>query len=96
MSQVAEIILQQLGRGTLAMLGAHTFVSSDDSLTLRIKGCPKINCIKIVLDASDTYSMTFYKVGGKRLLVTVATETMVYADCLHRTIETHTKLATRL
>lgn len=96
MSQVAGTILQQLGRGTLAMLGAHTFVSSFNSLTLRIKGCPKINCIKIELDVSDTYTMTFYKVGGKRMLVTVATETGVYVDCLHRTIETHTGLATRL
>lgn len=96
MSQVAQVILEQLGRGTLAMLGAHTLVSSNDSLTFRVRGCTKINCIKIELDASDTYTMTFYKVGGKRMLVTVALETMIYVDCLHRTIEAHTGLATRL
>jgi hypothetical protein len=63
----ADITLTQMGgqRRLKAMIGAKDFFSDDKGQTLifRFKCCPEWNRIKITLDADDTYTVTFEKVG---------------------------------
>lgn len=98
----AQIIADQLGRGTLYMLGARgTVCASSDgrSLCFQIKGCRHVNAIKITLDPSDTYTVEFRKIGNARsgFRMSVVREVEgVYADSLHTLIERETGLATRL
>lgn len=61
---VADIIVQQLGKLTLMMLGAYNLVKStkENWLSFRIKGSRKVNYIKITLKWDDTYTMEFGKI----------------------------------
>ena len=61
--QIAQTIQSQLGNGCFFMLGASNLVAHDDGLSFRFKGCRKANYCKVTLDASDTYTMEFLKIG---------------------------------
>lgn len=94
---VANTIREQLGHGCLRMLGAQQLLGDANSLQFKIRGSRKVNKIRIVLDPSDTYTVTFYKVTGHGLTVKeIASLSNVYVDSLHRVIETHTGLYTSL
>jgi hypothetical protein len=95
---VAQTIAQQLGNGTLAMLGAKNLLSDYTSLSFKISGSKKCTNIKIALEANDTYTVTFYKITKRNYQFNIQEESveMVYADSLHRTIEAHTELRTKL
>ena len=96
-NQVAETILEQLGgAGKLkAMINAKNFSGSDNSLTFRFSMNTKMNCVKIVLNAMDTYDLTFYKI--KKFDFPVIEElTDVYADNLISAIEDTTGLCLSL
>lgn len=98
MSDVAKTILYQLGAHQfLAMTGARDLLSHEDALSLKLpRGAfAGINYVKIVLDPSDTYTVTFSKVHGLKV-TEVACETGLQADALQRTFTEHTGLDTHL
>lgn len=98
MSEVAQIILQQLGgRKFLAMTGATSLAAGPNKLTMRLRsGCKsKITSLVITLDASDTYTMTFGKMV-KYDYVVVKEVSGVYCDMLQEVFTDTTGLYTSL
>ena len=97
--QVANTILAQLGgAGRLgAMVGAHSFVGDERSLTFRIKARAKggIKAIKVTLDPSDTYSVRFVAIRGTKVRA-VAELDDVHAENLRECIEHETGLVLSL
>ena len=61
---VANTIAKQLGgtRRLSAMIGAKNFTGDDNSLKFSFKGSKKANLLKVTLNSSDLYDMTFCKV----------------------------------
>ena len=92
---VAETILHQLGgSGKLkAMIGAKQFTAGANNLTFRFTApsLNKANCIRITLNAMDTYDVEFIRVR-KFDLATIHTESGIYAEDLRRIIEQVTGL----
>jgi len=75
-----------------AMVGAYNFLHSADSVMFRFRGCRRANYCKITLDgASDTYSVSFHKVG-KLDSKDVAAFGGIYADGLMPAFEKTTGL----
>ena len=92
MTKVANTIYEQLGRAR-ALLGAHTFVADDNSLTFRIKGSPKkIGLICIRLEPTDTYTVEFWEMG--KLPEKIHEHSGIYVSELHELIEDKTGLFT--
>ena len=98
---VANTILAQLGGGRFTvMTGAKNYLGSANSLSFRLPGsggfCKDgINAVRIVLEASDTYTVTFSRVHGSKV-TEVATVDGVYEDTLRTVFTEHTGLATSL
>jgi hypothetical protein len=92
---VANTLRDQLGRVTLAMLGASHLVGSSDGLQFFIKGSRKVNLIRIVLSPDDTYTVEFWKGRGVNLRK-VAEHNNIYVDQLHEVIAHETGLLTRM
>ena len=91
----AKEIARQLSPQTLALLGASMLSGGADFLQFRIKGCRKINLIKIVLEPSDTYRVEFWRIGMKSINVAKVSEhDGIYCDMLHDLIERETGLYT--
>ena len=98
---VAETILAQLGgQRFIAMTGAREFLGDAKVLQFKLPRGAKDGCnaVRIELDASDTYTVTFYKVGRAPTykLTTLASVEHVYSDSLRRVFESHTGLYTSL
>lgn len=91
---IAKTIYAQIGNQAFQMLGAINFISDKNSLKFKIRGSKKFNYIKIALNSLDLYDMTFYKVWGNK--VTTLEVNGLYDDMLHKTIERHTELYTKL
>lgn len=92
---VAREIASQLGPQTIALLGASQLVGGENFLQFKIKGCPKINCIRIELDPSDTYTIQFWYTSAKADRVRKVSERDgIYCDMLHDVIENETGLYT--
>lgn len=98
---IAQTIAQKLGRVCLAMLGAHTFIDLKDGLQFRLRGCERINCIQIILDPYDTYTVKFCKVEAREkndigipytemTWETVSSYSDIYFDMLHDVIVCNT------
>ena len=96
---VAETILRQMGgAGTLTvMIGAHTFVGSENSLTFKWKARAKggANTLQVTLDPSDTYTMEFFRYRSGEAKPLQSFEG-VYAEDLRRIFESTTGLYIRL
>jgi hypothetical protein len=96
---VAETILRQMGgAGKLtAMIGAHTFVGSENSLTFKWKARAKdgANILRVTLDPSDTYTMEFFRYRSGKVKPLQSFEG-VYAEDLRRIFESTTGLYIRL
>lgn len=92
---VANEILRQLGgRGRVgAMLGVTQFTGDDTSLRVKFKAKGKegINCFKVTLDPSDTYTVEFFRVWSTDWHEKGKVED-VYCDNLVETIENRTGL----
>lgn len=84
--------IQQLGgTGRLSsMIGAHTFVSSPNSLTFKWKARSKANYIRIVLER-DLYNIAFFRIHGNTVKE-VSTVDMVEASALRSVFERETGL----
>lgn len=100
---VPQTILEQLGKGTLFMLGTFSVkvggivYSSEDPtwVSIRIKGSPlSVNYLKISL-INDEYRMEFGRIHGTKYTVKKVVEG-VYFDQLHEMIETYTALRTQI
>ena len=95
---VAKTIAAQLGRSTLALLGAESLVGDARSLMFSINGSPKkVNKIRVTLASDDTYTVEFMRYSrGTFECAVLAEVSMVYADSLGPVIQENTGLLTRL
>lgn len=95
---VANTILAQLGgRGRLeAMIGAKNFLGDAKSLQFRFAAPAKngANSVRVQLDASDTYTVEFCKIGRAPDFncTTINLFSFVYDDQLVPVIESETGL----
>ena len=63
MSQVAQIIFQQLGGNRFAaMTGAKNFVGGENFIQFKVRGAKGVNSVKVTLNAKDLYNVLFMKV----------------------------------
>lgn len=97
----AHIILDQLGgRRFIAMTGAKHLGHSENGAVLSFQLPSRfakngINAVKIKLDPSDTYSVTFMKIRGHNL-ATVSEHSGIYDDMLQDLFTRETGLDTHL
>jgi hypothetical protein len=96
-AQVAATILQQLGGNQfLAMAGARNLLYGENALTMKLgRNAQKVTHLRVELDASDTYTVDFYRMRGTAI---IAQETVgnVYHDQLRALFTAHTGMETRL
>ena len=95
MTTIAENIQAQIGGRTFYMLGSWNHVDHGDALGFRIRGSRTVNHVKVTLTSRDLYDVEFGKIYGHNYRV-VRTVEGIYADMLHRTIESNTGLYTNL
>lgn len=94
--EVGKTILHQLGRATLAMLGARDLVLVENGVQFAIQGSPrKVSKVRIVLEPDDSYAVEFYTGRGINIRPLAAYDG-IYVDGLHELIEQETGLYTRL
>lgn len=90
--EVAQTILNQLGgNGRLAMMcGCKDFAGDSTSVQFKIgTNGKRVTCCRIVLDPSDTYTVTFYSGRGVKMREAVS-HSDVYADMLRHLFERET------
>jgi hypothetical protein len=77
--EIAQTILQQLGgHHFTVMTGAKNFVAIDNGLRFQIgRNATRANCVKVILDWDDTYTMQFWYKGRE---VNVYSIMMKYMD----------------
>ena len=99
---IATTIAQQLGF-SLKMIGAKNLISHPDGLSFRVgKNAKRVNYIKISLNASDLYDVTFQRIPSVRQICngaevkTISEVSGVYASSLRGVIEQSTGLYTSL
>ncbi len=88
---VAQIIVGQLGRKALFMMGAKDLMAAPAALTFKIRGSKFCNQIQISLAADDTYTISFFKIRGISLRLIENCEG-VYVDSMHQLISSKTGL----
>ncbi len=92
---VATTILDQMGGAgrIMAMTGARQFGVSEDSVTFKFanRKRSKPNHITIKLDATDTYTVTFARLGNLDFKV-LSEQSGIYADMLIDLFESATGL----
>jgi hypothetical protein len=74
--QVAQTIIAQMGgtRRLSMMVGASLFAGDDSSVMFSFKGSRKVNKCRVTLDASDTYTVEFFKFSPSKLTCPVVDE----------------------
>ncbi len=61
---IANEIRNQIGQMGLTMMGAKNFIGGSDHLQFKIgRNAKRVTHIRITLDASDTYTVRFTRVG---------------------------------
>lgn len=98
MNVIASTIFTQLGGNRFAaMVGMSTGTHGADSLAIRFKakGRDGINAVRVTLDASDTYTVKYFKIRGANV-AEIREESGIYADMLRASFEDATGLATSL
>lgn len=89
---IANEIISQLGNKAMAMMGAKSPMAIAKGLQLDVgTNGKKVTRLWIVLDPSDTYTVTAYKGRGVHTKL-VTTLSDVYVDSLHSVIESMTGL----
>jgi len=90
---VANEIRRQLGPWTFVMIGASKLVGGENFLQFNIGSNPKkVSKVRVALEPSDTYQVSFYGRQGKLL----SESDDVYCDSLRDVIQSHTGLYTRI
>ena len=96
MSTVADTIWAQMGgRKAGAMIGVKHLVGGENTLDVRYaaKATNGANHVRVTLDPSDTYTVTFYKIGKGALSVKeIKAIPMVDAGSLRRLFTAETGL----
>lgn len=93
MNTVAQTIASQIGNRAFAMMGAKNIGASGNSLMWKIgANAKKITHITVELMSDDTYTVTFHKISKGGAKWDKHAVPMVYADNLHRVIESETGL----
>lgn len=93
-----HILIRQLGgHHFIAMTGAKNFTHSKNTVGFRLgRGAmDSINYVKVTLDPSDTYTMTFMRIRGAKVTV-VGSASDVYCDQLQTVFTDITGLYTTL
>jgi hypothetical protein len=98
--QIAQTIIEQIGRAAFAMMGAKNAMAIERGVQFAIgRNTKRVNRVRVTLGWDDTYTMEFWKVGtmktnmGRQIAATKIAETDgVYADNLNHVIESHTGL----
>lgn len=98
---VANTIAKQIGGRAFFMMGTQHKIGGENYLSFNIRGCKTVSHIRVTLEAMDTYKIEFLKVRNgtarrEHQIVTVAEETGVYAEDMHRFIAKQTGLALSL
>lgn len=95
---IARTIIEQLGNGTLYMLGAKDLLDLGDGLSFRVRGSRRANYVEIRLTPADLYDVSIRKIGRapSYRVTEVCDAKGIYCDQLHELIERETGLATRL
>jgi hypothetical protein len=88
---VANTIAQQIGARAFFMMGTRFKLADGKSLVFDVRGSQRVNRVKVILDASDTYTVEFSKFRKLRSSP-VASHSGVYDDMLHPIIEKETGL----
>ena len=97
---VAKTILAQLGGNKfVVMTGAKQLVDLGNGLQFKLPSTREfvrqgINCVRVILDARDTYTVEFFKTG--KAVKTIATHSDVYAENLAQIFRSETGLETSL
>jgi len=106
--KICNIILSQLGRQTLALLGAHNLVDLRHGLQFHIQGSESVHMLQIILKPCDTYTLKFWSMSKRSWKLTeedtlelydwklVRSNEQIYCDMLHDVIEEVTGLYTTL
>ena len=97
--EIANTILSQLGGNRfIAMTGARMPAAIENGLRFQLPRNPlKVNLVRVILDANDTYRMEFCYLDKKRCEVRILTvKTDVYADSLQTIFTDQTGLYTSL
>jgi hypothetical protein len=91
---VAKEIARQIGGLAFRMMGTTTKVGDATSLLFDVRGSRTANKVRVTLEASDTYTVTSYKVGRAPAcdFKVVAEASDVYDDNLRDVIEAQTGL----
>jgi hypothetical protein len=92
---IAQEIKNQLGNGTLCMLGAKNLGAGENYLQFQIQGSKTFSHIRITLNGKDLYDVTFYKIV-KYDIKKQETVNDVYNDMVKKLIEEKTRLYTSL
>lgn len=94
---VSKTILAQLGSNRfVAMTGAKNFLGDANSLSFKVgSNAQGVTHVRVVLDASDTYTMEFLRIRGTSRKELAKREGICH-DQLNQVFERHTGLATRL
>ena len=97
-SQVAETILLQLGGVKFrAMTGAHNFLDHGNALSMKIgRNSSNSNYLKITLNDSDLYDISFAKATKLGELKSVKEYSGIFADMLAEVFTIHTGMHTSL
>jgi hypothetical protein len=100
MSQIAQIIADQIGGRAFFMLGASEKMGSEKALTFKVgKNSKSVSHIRVTLEPSDTYKVEAIRVRRSKGVLgskVLEEQQMVYVDSLHRVIEAMTGLRTSL
>lgn len=91
----AETIIKQMGgtRILSAMIGARNFAGDETSIQFSFKGSRKVNKCRIILDASDTYTLELWKINKRTFEMTKVYELDgLYHDMLTPVFEQETGL----
>lgn len=90
--EVPTTILAQLGGRRFMLMTGAVVMGDENSLTVRFKGSPKANTLRVTLDPSDTYTVEFFAARGRL----VQSDSFVYAEDLQRLFTAVTGLYTSI
>jgi hypothetical protein len=96
--QIANTIIDQLGgRRFKAMTGAKNFLALDSGVSFMLPSYPGVQCnaVRVILEASDTYTVEFLRVWG-RSLKSLSVHSDIYAEDLSGLFERQTGLRVSL
>lgn len=99
LQEIAQTIYRQIGGGKFEiMTGANSFASHNEKsggLSFRLPCFPgiKINHVKIILNGSDLYDVTFGRIYGHKYTI-ISEHSDVYCDDLRQLFESETGLRT--